>query len=193
MNNYDDPDNPGNVSSHPQARPEGLHFSVPEVTQDPRVATPDETVLADCSDENSPVTGFDETPAPEASQPAPRPQRYTRARTPHKTVAPINDFDNQASSEGFEGFTHDSDYANRGSVLSGRSYRKSRSEMPQLRRNLHYGQYLEIPKGRRDIFASRERKMRIRSAIALIAVIVVLCVIVFFVWQYMQVNWGTTS
>lgn len=193
MNNYDDPDNPGNVSSHPQARPEGSHFSVPEVTQNPRVATPDETVLADCSDENSPVTGFDETPAPEASQPAPRPQRYTRARTPHKTVAPINDFDNQASSEGFEGFTHDSDYANRGSVLSGRSYRKSRSEMPQLRRNLHYGQYLEIPKGRRDIFASRERKMRIRSAIALIAVIVVLCVIVFFVWQYMQVNWGTTS
>lgn len=193
MNNYDDPDNPGNVSSHPQARPEGSHFSVPEVTQDPRVATPDETVLADCSDENSPVTGFDETPAPEASQPAPRPQRYTRARTPHKTVAPINDFDNQVSSEGFEGFTHDSDYANRGSVLSGRSYRKSRSEMPQLRRDLHYGQYLEIPKGRRDIFASRERKMRIRSAIALIAVIVVLCVIVFFVWQYMQVNWGTTS
>lgn len=193
MNNYDDPDNPGNVSSHPQARPEGSHFSVPEVTQNPRVATPDETVLADCSDENSPVTGFDETPAPEASQPAPRPQRYTRARTPHKTVAPINDFDNQASSEGFEGFTHDSDYANRGSVLSGRSYRKSRSEMPQLRRDLHYGQYLEIPKGRRDIFASRERKMRIRSAIALIAVIVVLCVIVFFVWQYMQVNWGTTS
>lgn len=193
MNNYDDPDNSGNVSSHPQARPEGSHFSVPEVTQDPRVATPDETVLADCSDENSPVTGFNETPAPEASQPAPRPQRYTRARTPHKTVAPINDFDNQASSEGFEGFTHDSDYANRGSVLSGRSYRKSRSEMPQLRRDLHYGQYLEIPKGRRDIFASRERKMRIRSAIALIAVIVVLCVIVFFVWQYMQVNWGTTS
>lgn len=65
--------------------------------------------------------------------------------------------------------------------------------MPQLRRDLHYGQYLEIPKGRRDIFASRERKMRIRSVVALIAVIVVLCVIVFFVWQYMQVNWGATS
>ena len=78
-------------------------------------------------------------------------------------------------------------------MLSGRSYRKSRSEMPQLRRDLHYGQYLEIPKGRRDIFASRERKMRIRSVIALIAVIVILAVIVFFVWQYMQVNWGATG
>ena len=78
-------------------------------------------------------------------------------------------------------------------MLSGRSYRKSRSEMSQLRRDLHYGQYLEIPKGRRDIFASRERKMRIRSAVALGAVIAVLCVIVFFVWRYMQDNWGATG
>jgi hypothetical protein len=166
---------------------------MPDNAQDQRRASLDETVMADYSGENSPAAGFDEAPAPEAQQPAPRPQRYTRARTPHKTVAPINDFDNQASSDGFEGFTHDSDYANRGSVLSGRSYRKSRSEMPQLRRDLHYGQYLEIPKGRRDIFASRERKMRIRSVIALIAVIVILAVIVFFVWQYMQVNWGATG
>ena len=193
MNNYDDLDNPGNVSSRPQAMPEGSHFAMPDNAQDQRRASLDETVMADYSGENSPAAGFDEAPAPEAQQPAPRPQRYTRARTPHKTVAPINDFDNQASSDGFEGFTHDSDYANRGSVLSGRSYRKSRSEMPQLRRDLHYGQYLEIPKGRRDIFASRERKMRIRSVIALIAVIVILAVIVFFVWQYMQVNWGATG
>ena len=193
MNNYDDPDNPGNVSSRPQARPEGSHFSVPEVTQEPQAASPDETVMADYSGENSPAAGFGETPVPQAREAAPRPQRYTRARTPHKTVAPISNFDNQASADGFEGFTHDSDYANRGSMLSGRSYRKSRSEMPQLRRDLHYGQYLEIPKGRRDIFASRERKMRIRSVVALIAVIAVLCVIVFFVWQYMQVNWGATS
>jgi hypothetical protein len=166
---------------------------MPDNAQDQRQASLDETVMADYSGENSPAAGFDETPAPEPQQTAPRPQRYTRARTPHKTVAPISDFDNQANADGFEGFTHDSDYANRGSVLSGRSYRKSRSEMPQLRRDLHYGQYLEIPKGRRDIFASRERKMRIRSVIALIAVIVILAVIVFFVWQYMQVNWGATG
>ena len=192
MNNYDDLDNPGNVSSRPQATPEGSHFSTPGNAQARRAASPDETVMADYSGENSPAAGFEE-PAEPQPQPAPRPQRYTRTRTPHKTVAPIDDFDNQASADGFEGFTHDSDYANRGSMLSGRSYRKSRSEMPQLRRDLHYGQYLEIPKGRRDIFASRERKMRIRSVVALIAVIAILCVIVFFVWQYMQVNWGATS
>lgn len=193
MNNYDDLDNPGNVSSRPQATHEGSHFSTPDNAQNQRPASLDETVMADYSGENSPAAGFDEIPASEVREAAPRPQRYTRARTPHKTVAPISDFDNQANADGFEGFTHDSDYANRGSVLSGRSYRKSRSEMPQLRRDLHYGQYLEIPKGRRDIFASRERKMRIRSVIALIAVIVILAVIVFFVWQYMQVNWGATS
>ena len=192
MNNYDDLDNPGNVSSRPQGTPEGSHFSAPGNPQAQRAASPDETVMADYSGENSPAAGFEEAAEPQR-QPAPRPQRYTRARTPHKTVAPIDDFENQASADGFEGFTHDSDYANRGSVLSGRSYRKSRSEMPQLRRDLHYGQYLEIPKGRRDIFASRERKMRIRSVVALIAVIAILCVIVFFVWQYMQVNWGATS
>lgn len=193
MNNYNDLDNPGNVSSRPQAAPEGSHFAMPENAQNQRPTSLDETVMADYSGKNSPAAGFEQTPEPEPRETAPRPQRYTRARTPHKTVAPINDFDNQASADGFEGFTHDSDYANRGTVLSGRSYRKSRSEMPQLRRDLHYGQYLEIPKGRRDIFASRERKMRIRSVVALIAVIVVLCVIVFFVWQYMQVNWGATS
>ena len=193
MNNYNDLDNPGNVSPRPQAAPEGSHFSAQGNPQSQRMPSPDETVMADYSGKNSPAAGFDETPTPEPREAAPRPQRYTRARTPHKTVAPISDFDNQANADGFEGFTHDSDYANRGTVLSGRSYRKSRSEMPQLRRDLHYGQYLEIPKGRRDICASRERKMRIRSVGALIAVIVVLCVIVFFVWQYMQVNWGATS
>ena len=193
MDNYDDLDNQGSASSRPQVTPEGSHFSAPGNAQDRRAASPGQTIMADYSGENSPAAGFGETPAPEARETAPRPQRYTRTRTPHKTVAPIDDFDNQASADGFEGFTHDSGYANGGSMLSGRSYRKSRSEMSQLRRDLHYGQYLEIPKGRRDIFASRERKMRIRSAVALGAVIAVLCVIVFFVWRYMQDNWGATG
>ncbi|MGI6231033.1 MAG: hypothetical protein ACOYJL_09065 [Tractidigestivibacter sp.] len=119
-----------------------------------------------------------------------QPRRYTRARPAHRTVAPIDDL---ADDEDSERFTHDSSYSNRGGLVSGRSYRRSRSEMTQLRRDLHYGQYLEIPKGRRDIFASRERKSRIRSTIALIVVIVVLAVVVYFVWQYMQINWGATG
>lgn len=127
------------------------------------------------------------------AEPAPRPQRapYVRAPRPHKTVEPIDDL--AADESPAERYSHDSGYATGGNPLSGHGYRKSRSDMPQLRRDLKYGQYLEIPKGRRDIFASRERKMRIRSVIALIAVIVILAVIVFFVWQYMQVNWGATG
>ena len=46
--------------------------------------------------------------------------------------------------------------------------------MKRLQRDLHYGQYLEIPKGRRQIFASRERERQIRSRIAAVVVIVVL-------------------
>jgi hypothetical protein len=65
-------------------------------------------------------------------------------------------------------YTHDSGIAiGGGGPLSGASYRRSRSEMKRLQRDLHYGQYLEIPKGRRSIFASQERARRTKSVIAL--------------------------
>ena len=88
-----------------------------------------------------------------------------------------------------EATTHDSDYVgSRG--MGGRSYRRSREQGEQLRRNLHYGQYLEIPKGRRDIFVSRERKSRRRSLIACIVVLAILAVVVFFLWEFMSSTWG---
>lgn len=145
------------------------------------------TVAAGPSDTGAGNASPEGEPAP---APTPRPQRYTRERPAHRTVEPIDDLQ---ADEDDNHFTHDSDYANRGSVLSGRSYRRSRSEMTQLRRDLHYGQYLEIPKGRRDIFASRERKSRIRSMIALVVLIIVLAVVVYFVWTFMQTNWGATG
>ena len=117
--------------------------------------------------------------------------RYERQRPAHRTVEPIDDLA-QADNEP-EVITHESGFTVPGSVISGRSYRRSRAEGAQLRRDLHYGQYLEIPKGRRDIFASRERKTRIKSAIALVVVLAVLAVVVFFVWEYMQTNWGSTA
>ncbi len=123
------------------------------------------------------------TPAPSAP--------YVRQRPAHRSVEPIDDFANEA--EAPEGFAHDSDFTSRGGVLSGRAYRRSRTEGVQLRRDLHYGQYLEIPKGRRDIFASRERKTRIKTALALIVVLAVLAVVVYFLWEYMQTNWGAAS
>ena len=117
--------------------------------------------------------------------------RYVRQRPAHRTVEPIDDL--ARPDDGLDVIAHDSGYTAPGGPMSGRAYRRSRAEGTQLRRNLRYGQYLEIPKGRRDIFASRERKTRIKTAIALAVVLVVLAVVVFFVWEYMQTNWGSTA
>lgn len=116
---------------------------------------------------------------------------YVRQRPAHRSVEPIDDLAQEPDEAGY--VAHDSGYTVPGGALSGRAYRRSRAEGAQLRRDLHYGQYLEIPKGRRDIFASRERRTRIKTAIALFAVLAVLAVVVFFVWEYMQTNWGSTA
>ncbi len=116
---------------------------------------------------------------------------YVRQRPVHRSVEPIDDLAQEPDEAGY--VAHDSGYTVPGGALSGRAYRRSRAEGAQLRRDLHYGQYLEIPKGRRDIFASRERRTRIKTAIALFAVLAVLAVVVFFVWEYMQTNWGSTA
>ena len=116
---------------------------------------------------------------------------YVRQRPAHRSVEPIDDLAQEPDEAGY--VTHDSDFTVPGGAISGRAYRRSRAEGAQLRRDLHYGQYLEIPKGRRDIFASRERRTRIKTAVALFVVLAVLAVVVFFVWEYMQANWGSTA
>ena len=123
---------------------------------------------------------------------APRPTPYVRQRPAHRTVEPIDDIaeDDEAGSVPY---THDSGYTTRSSPLAGRAYRRSRAQEKQLRRDLHYGQYLEIPKGRRDIFVSRERTSRIRTFIALVVVLAVLAVVGYFVWNALQTTWGATS
>ena len=80
---------------------------------------------------------------------------YVRQRPAHRSVEPIDDLAQEPDEAGY--VTHDSDFTVPGGAISGRAYRRSRAEGAQLRRDLHYGQYLEIPKGRRDIIASRER------------------------------------
>ena len=98
---------------------------------------------------------------------------YLRQPKPRKTAEAIDDLGEDESYSA--GFAHDSNIAVGGSLpLSGQPYRRSRADMGKLQRDLHYGQYLEIPKGRRQIFASRERERQIRSRIAAVVVIVVL-------------------
>ncbi len=129
-------------------------------------------------------------PAP-APAPAKTPTPYVRQRPVHQSMGTIDDYAN-AQNE-IPSVTHDSGYTNPGTPISGRSYKRSRAQGEQLRRDLHYGQYLEIPKGRRDIFASREKNARIKTAVALLALIVVLVLVVFFLWNFMTSNWGSVT
>jgi hypothetical protein len=65
------------------------------------------------------------------------------------------------------------------------SYRRARSNMSKVSGS-RYGQYLEIPKGRRSIFASRERARRRRSVLALFIVVTLLILAAMFIWNLMQ-------
>lgn len=109
---------------------------------------------------------------------------YVRASKPHRSQGSIDDLGQEVEPD----YVNDSDYASRGGLTSGAGYRRSRSDMKQLRRDLHYGQYLEIPKGRRDIFASRERKSRVKSVLALIVVAALLAAAVWFAIKWVQEN-----
>lgn len=141
-----------------------------------------------------PTQATDSAAAP-ATAPAPAPTQtpapYVRQRPVHQSMGTIDDYAN--AQDEIPNITHDSGYTNPGTPISGRSYRRSRAQGEQLRRDLHYGQYLEIPKGRRDIFASREKNARIKTAIALLALIVVLVLVVFFLWNFMTSNWGSVT
>lgn len=120
-----------------------------------------------------------------APKPAEPPQRYVRQRAPHKTQPPVDDLIQEQDPT--PRYTHDSNVTSSGpSPLSGMPYRRSRNNMRSFQRNLQYGQYLEIPKGRRSIFASRERARRRRSVLALLAVIFILLIAGMFIWNMLN-------
>ena len=112
---------------------------------------------------------------------------YVRKPRPRKTQEAINDLEQDESYA--QGFTHDSNVTVRGrNPLSGTAYSRSRANMSQLQRDLHYGQYLEIPKGKRSIFSSRERSAAIRSRAILAAIVIVLIIVAILAWQLILKN-----
>lgn len=116
---------------------------------------------------------------------APSAPRYVRRRTPHRSQGLVDDLNEE--SEPSVGYTHDSNISVGGATpLSGMSYRRARSNMSRVKNSSRYGQYLEIPKGRRTIFASRERARRRRSVLALLAVVTLLVLAAMFLWNMMQ-------
>ena len=127
-------------------------------------------------DEKDDVTQGETTQAPDA-----RRSPYVRPATPHRRVASIDDLQ---ADDSMADYSHDSDYTiGSRSPIPGRGYRRSRNEMPQLREELHYGQYLSVPKGRTDIFYARDRKRRARTAMLVIAIVAVVAIAIAAVWK----------
>ena len=123
----------------------------------------------------------------EATLPAtsPAPKRYVRQRPPHRSQGTVEDLVEDGTAEAT--YTHDSNISVGGSTpLSGMAYRRSRNSMTKVRNGMRYGQYLEIPKGRRTLFASRERARRRRSVLALLAVTALLVLAAMGIWTLMQ-------
>lgn len=144
----------------------------------PEVPETDEVPMGDAAEP-------DASPTPESERPAARPYvRQPRARITQPAINDLAADDDLAASA----YTHDSDFTTGGGIASGRGYSRSRSDMRRLQKDLHYGQYLEIPKGRRDIFAKRERANRAKSLVAAVVVIA----LVFFV-GYLVVTWLSGS
>lgn len=141
---------------------------------------------ASAVDATSPAAEQDGGAGAPARHAGPARTPYVRPRTPHRTVAPVDDLaqdDALAEAE----VTHESNFTvGARNPLSGRGYRRSRSDMARLNRDLQYGQYLSIPKGRRAIFASRERKRKIKSIVALVVLVAMLAIVAVVVWQLMS-------
>lgn len=116
-------------------------------------------------------------------------QPYVRQHRHHKTVEPISDFtmpgeklelpENQAA--GFE--SSKGSYAKKG-------WRKPKNEIAHLRKDVHYGQFLQVPKGQRDIFVRKERRSNAGSLIAAIIVLAIIAAVFYFLWTWMSANWG---
>ncbi len=127
-----------------------------------------------------------------AHQRAARPGIYVRQRPAHRSVGTVSDFDG-AEDQPPANTVSDSGYTNRGPLMGGASYRRTRAGAKKMQRNNQYGQYLEVPKGRRDIFVKRERRSNAKTALVLILVCAVLAIVVYFVWQFMQTSWGAAA
>lgn len=107
---------------------------------------------------------------------------YVRQRTPRRTQEAIDDL---AEDDNPIEYAHESNVAV-GGVLGDRKYRRARSEITQFQKNNRYGQYLEIPKGRRSIFAKRERSRRRQGAIAAVVVVAILAAVAYIVYYFMS-------
>lgn len=101
---------------------------------------------------------------------------YVRQPRPRRTAEAIDNLDEDDTYS--TNYVHDSNVSVGGATpLSGRVYGRSRSNVGKLQRTSRYGQYLETPKGKREIFTSRNRSRQIRSRLWLVTIVALLVLI----------------
>ena len=106
---------------------------------------------------------------------------YVRPRKPHITQDAIDDLSQDDGFNGNRSYTHDSNITVSGATpFAGRSYRRSRADIGKLKQDSHYAQYLQIPKGKRSIFVSREQARRRNSIIAMALIVLALLAVIAF-------------
>lgn len=157
--------------------PSWLQQDEPRVTEQAQASVEPQSPVTDQGTQMAQQGQPQRTPAPEYRQ------RYVRQRAPHRTQAAINDLEQDVSYP--DGYTHNSNITVGGGAFSGGAkYRRGRGSMDRIQKG-QYGRYLEIPKGRRSIFASRERARRRRSILSLIVVVALLVIVAVIIWRLM--------
>lgn len=186
----DERESMGHAPSHDstqswQATPAGATGSLPQNAVSAASSTGSFDALPTDADKASLRTSLPDPAVDSSSNPAPRAPRYVRQRAPHRSQGTVDDLNEDSIPQA--SYTHDSNISVGGATpLSGMAYRRSRSNISRVKNGSRYGQYLEIPKGRRSIFASRERARRRRSVIALVLVVALLILAAALLWGMMQ-------
>lgn len=134
------------------------------------------------SNTGTPLNGSTSSTPQNATQIArPSSAAYVRKPRPHATQEAIDDL-STGSSAAEPSFTHDSGYTlNSRTPIQSRSYRRARNEL-KVSQGSKYGQYLSVPKGNREIFASHERQASQRKAIAGIIIVAVIVILLIVFW-----------
>lgn len=106
---------------------------------------------------------------------------YVRQPRHHATQPAVDDF--KLDPEVDQSAIHDSSFTlNQRNPIQSRSYRRARSEQAKFSQGNKYGQYLSVPKGNREIFASRERQSAQRKAIIGIIVAALIIILLIVLW-----------
>jgi hypothetical protein len=110
------------------------------------------------------------------------PAAFVRQPRPHVTQAPIDNLAEDEEESSID-YGHESGYTSRShNPFEGSGYRRSRRDAKTFTKDLKYGSYLEVPKGKRDLFTSSRQQKRnaMISRVATVCVVVVLVALIWF-------------